>query len=901
MANTLPNTIGPFVVLRQLGEGSMGVVYAGFDVDLDRKVALKLVHRSLVGKPQARARMLREAQALARLSSPHVVQVYQVGEHRDGSIYLAMEYVEGQTLRVWLKERRPWPRVLRTICDAGRGLAAAHAAGLVHRDFKPENVLIDGDDRPRVLDFGLVVSEGEADDDEPLSVASIEHASYLSTLAAQATPLSEIESPRGFRRVVGTPAYMSPEQHLSEVTGPTSDVYSFAVTLYEGLYGVRPFTGASWQEIREKALNGVVPPPPTDTKVPRRIFRVVARGLAVSPEERWPSIDAMLAALEHDPWKRRVQALGVVGALGAVSALSYSAAVQQTSGSTSCDGAGGVVTAIWGEKERRGLEVAFRATGASFAEDARSRVTMRLDGYAAELARAQRRLCVDNLAGAATPRLLDLRSACLGRRRSRLARLVDVLVTADRDTVENAVQAAAALPSVGGCDDDDRLLSAQPLPEDEVIAARVKSLQEELSRAESMESLGHYDTGIALAQEVYDEALLLGYSPLVAEAALDLGSALAAAGRAGESEAPLVEALNVGIQSDLHEVAAEAASRWIYAVGEGLGRHAEALGAAPFAVALVDRVGDDGRLRALLHNNLGLVFDLAGDDARARAEYERTIQILATAKGEPDPLLATTHHNLGSMLFDQGDLVAARTHHGEARELYAAILGEQHPVLGHPLASLGDIAIETGRVESAVALYSDALVRMERSYGVNHVYVTQPLAGLGRAHARQRSRVAVEEFRRVIEIAESQNVAAPPVADALVGLAEIELRDGLIKQARINLDRAAAVIVEAEGSKGWRYARVALQAGLAAQIASDRGRAIYWFEEALDSPSGSRGAVIRAQAALALAQVLLEGDAPSAEARVRVCALVDEASRGLVEASSRAEAERVRARACIPP
>ena len=158
-----PTAIGPFVVLRKIGEGSMGVVYAGYDVALDRKVALKLVQRKLVNKPRIRARMVREAQALARLSSPYVVQVYQVGEHADG-IYLAMEYVEGEDLRAWFRDPKiGWRQLLRALCDAGRGLAAAHAAGLIHRDFKPEHVLVGRDGRARVLDFGLVLSEGEDD------------------------------------------------------------------------------------------------------------------------------------------------------------------------------------------------------------------------------------------------------------------------------------------------------------------------------------------------------------------------------------------------------------------------------------------------------------------------------------------------------------------------------------------------------------------------------------------------------------------------------------------------------------------------------------------------------------------------------------------------------------------
>ncbi|MCA9636853.1 MAG: protein kinase [Myxococcales bacterium] len=292
------------MVLRKIGEGSMGVVYAGYDVALDRKVALKLVQRKLVNKPRIRARMVREAQALARLSSPYVVQVYQVGEHADG-IYLAMEYVEGEDLRAWFRDPKiGWRQLLRALCDAGRGLAAAHAAGLIHRDFKPENVLVGRDGRARVLDFGLVLSEGEDDleDDDGSMVGPVADAKALmATMEATESPPPEVTTRRPrMRRVAGTPAYMSPEQHFGGAVGPASDLFSFAITVYEALYGVRPFEGSSWREIQEKVRRGVIPPPPPDSPVPRWLFRVVQRGLQRAPEDRWPDIEAMVAALEKE-------------------------------------------------------------------------------------------------------------------------------------------------------------------------------------------------------------------------------------------------------------------------------------------------------------------------------------------------------------------------------------------------------------------------------------------------------------------------------------------------------------------------------------------------------------------------------------------------------------------------
>ena len=207
----------------------MGVVYAGFDVQLDRKVAIKLVHRHLLDRPEVRLRMTREAQAMARLSSPHVVHVYQVGEHDDG-IYMAMEYIDGQTLGAWLRARpRPWQVVLRTVCDAGRGLAAAHHAGLTHRDFKPDNVLVDAEGRARVLDFGLAQTERararayRAEERRRRSTTCTVPEARAS-IAGDEHPL--VRAPDGDGKALGTPAYMSPEQHFGGAGRPATRISS---------------------------------------------------------------------------------------------------------------------------------------------------------------------------------------------------------------------------------------------------------------------------------------------------------------------------------------------------------------------------------------------------------------------------------------------------------------------------------------------------------------------------------------------------------------------------------------------------------------------------------------------------------------------------------------------------
>ncbi len=310
-----PVRIGRFLVMRPLGSGGMGVVYAAYDEELDRRIAVKLLRPGSSEHDQAR--LQREAQAMARLSHPNVATVHEVGAV-DGQIYVAMEYVRGQTLQEWLAAApRSWREVIEHFRAAGLGLAAAHAAGLVHRDFKPSNVLVGDDGRVRVVDFGLVRSSG-GEEGEAAAVAA-------SQVMGPATPLATSLTMTG--TIMGTPAYMSPEQHRGAPTDARSDQFSFCVALYEALHGVHPFAGRTVGEVRAAVLAGRVPPPPRESKAPVWLGRVLARGLAVDPAARWPSMDALLDALAADPEARasarRRGALGVVVAAAVILGIGW--------------------------------------------------------------------------------------------------------------------------------------------------------------------------------------------------------------------------------------------------------------------------------------------------------------------------------------------------------------------------------------------------------------------------------------------------------------------------------------------------------------------------------------------------------------------------------------------------
>jgi len=284
VVSTMPPTVGRFEIQSRLGAGGMGMVLLAIDPLLGRKVAIKLV-RFAPDDAAAQRRLVREAQALAQVSHEHVIVVHDVGMH-DGQVYFAMEYVPGGTLTRWQAERG-WREIVDQYIRAGRGLQAAHDAGLVHRDFKPDNVLVGDDGRLRVTDFGLVGVE---------VMRSPSVASELGTTLTQT----------GAR--MGTPRYMAPEQYLGTDVDARADQFAFCVALYEVLYGQRPFSGDNYAELEASVLAGAVRPLPPDADVPTGVRDAVLRGLRREPDDRFPTMRELLAALEAGGRQARASA-----------------------------------------------------------------------------------------------------------------------------------------------------------------------------------------------------------------------------------------------------------------------------------------------------------------------------------------------------------------------------------------------------------------------------------------------------------------------------------------------------------------------------------------------------------------------------------------------------------------
>jgi serine/threonine protein kinase len=295
--------VGRYEIRSRLGAGGMGVVYRAHDPDLDRPVAVKLVHSDSSTDAKARARMLREARALAKLSHPNVITVYDVGTE-DEQVFVAMELVAGLDLRRWLERARKsphtpsadWRRVVELFIAAGRGLAAAHEVALIHRDFKPENVLVGDDGRVRVLDFGLARVH------RPVAAATEDEAQA----AADATGAGPgerglLQTSGGLTQtgaMMGTPLYMAPELYAGKPADERSDQFAFCASLYEGVYGQLPFGARTLARHRLAVEAGEVVEPPPDAAAPHALWRLVARGLSPDPAARHPSMASLLAALE---------------------------------------------------------------------------------------------------------------------------------------------------------------------------------------------------------------------------------------------------------------------------------------------------------------------------------------------------------------------------------------------------------------------------------------------------------------------------------------------------------------------------------------------------------------------------------------------------------------------------
>ena len=863
--------IGRYVVLEKLGAGGMGVVYGAYDPELDRKVALKLLLPRAKGSvgTKEQQRLFREAQAMAQLNHPNVVAVHDVGEH-DGRVFLAIEFVLGRTLTAWLAEgSRSWRDCLDVFLAAGDGLAAAHRAGLIHRDFKPDNVMIGDDGRVRVMDFGLArVDQTETPtvprEHEPRDFSENSLSNRLTLTGA----------------MLGTPAYMAPEQFEGARVTAQCDQFAFCVALHEALYGERPFPGDSFAALAFNVLQGNRRELPARSEVPSWLRSIVSRGLAPEPDRRFPTMQALLEAIREGqtrPRKTRILAGFAAIAVFAGGGAAYTH-VDELRRVASCESDGASIGEVWDEDIAKELERSLGSIAGAPGASTASRLAPFLSEFADEWDRATTNGCLEaTVEDTWSQATFTTSKQCLSAQRTQFELLLAELGAANAESLNSLARGAATLPKPANCR-DARYLAIIPAPPAEQ-AQSIEAVRRELAQAGAAQLAGRYDEAYELANGALIQAQSLEWPPLIASAHLQVGTAHDRLGRIPEAEENLENAYFGGFEAGALSVAADAALRLVTNVGETQARHKEGRRWVRHYRLALTRMGldQDDLQYATLANVTGAMAKVEGDFVAAKTQFEQAIRTGEDALGPGHPMVAKFLANLGAVQTELGDYAAAQvsleraleilgrtlgpdhpdvalvlTHLGaahqrqgnnqEAASSYTRALeieersqGPEHPSLGDSLNNLANVRYLLGDYEQAKTLHDRALRLREKSFGKSHPSVASSLGNLAfvyRAEGKYERAQALHE--RSLEIYLGiVSPTHPIVAATYNNLADLDADLGEYKRARNRYEQAIAIYAELDGPEppNLSYpltglARVALIEGNAAEALELSRRAV---------------------------------------------------------------------------
>jgi tetratricopeptide (TPR) repeat protein/predicted Ser/Thr protein kinase len=712
--------VSRYVVIKPVGRGGQAVVFLAYDPRLDRRIALKLLPVAKLGGA-GRERLLREAQALARLSHPNVVPVYDVGTLRE-TAFVAMEFVDGVTLEEWLRQPHPLAHKLAVMREAGRGLAAAHDAGLVHRDFKPANVLIGADGRVRVVDFGLARSLPDA----------LEASTVLSTALSPAPDDSGAQH-RHLRHVtrdehiVGTPAFMSPESLANGLDDARSDQYSFGLTLHRALVGdgaaaaEATVTLPTLSERPARPQPPQQPQPPRPPELPPWLARIVQRTLSPDPADRFPSMHAVLVALDRDPaaQRRRVLALGAIVML--VALLCAVVLDQQRHERLRCKSGDSRIAAVWSADAAARLHRAFAASSLPYAPALADTVSRQLDDYAHRWAAMDDDSCAaTHVRGEQSEEALDLRSACLERRRGELAALVTALDGANADAVRNAGQAVQSLTPLDSCADVTALRAQQPRPRDAAQLRRIAALEERVAEVQARFAVGHFRQAAERGESLLREVTDAGYLPLLATLELWLGRSYKdlqdpeAGGHSSKALAHFSASFSSALKGHSDHLAAQAAALLAMALlydteADHLERHRQWVS---IAEATIHRAGGDAIAESVLTR--GRCFSLF--ETAPLSEQLTCFEDLVHKLTEAKQLKGRDLDNLGQCYVDIGRLDEGVRWAERGVQLSTEQLGASHPATLSAGATLCYAYEERGDLDKALATCTAALREEQRDY-----------------------------------------------------------------------------------------------------------------------------------------------------------------------------------------
>ncbi|MCB9754093.1 MAG: tetratricopeptide repeat protein [Myxococcales bacterium] len=663
--------------------------------------------------------------------------------------------------------------------------------------------------------------------------------------------------------LLGTPRYMSPEQHrLAEATA-RSDQFSFCVALYEGLYRAPAFAGKSARGYGMNVQLGRLEAPPRGASVPAWLRRVLVRGLAPAPEERWPSMDALLAALSRDAG-RRWRTLGVALGLAAlVAGVSYTVAERRASQALAeaqvCTGAAARLVGTWDVARGEAIARAFRATELSYAEDAAARVQQGLDARAEAWVSMHTETCKRHHQGELSSNQLELQMACLEDRRGELAAIVEVLSAANDQVVEQSVDAVAKLRPLRRCADAEYLQAAVKPPDDPETAAAVDELRARAMKLKVAVDTGDFAAGRDGAAALLEEARALGYRPLIAEALFLYGFACTQAGDHAGSIEPLREAFWTAVGRDANVTAAMAAGNLAFVHGASLLQFDEGRMWARHAEAFIERVGGDPELTASLANSRGALAMRANEYEEAERQFLTAIRVHEGAHGQRGPTLGRYHANLAGVYGAQYEWEKSEQHSRRAHELFARELGPSHPLVAHPLNTLGNALKEQGRYEEALALMRRSVEIYERAVGPEHPTLATFLNNLGTAQLRLKDYDAAREtFARALAVREQAlGPEHPQVATIVSNFAHIALETQQFAEAREHYSRALEILTGAFGEDSPFLALIYSGLGRAALGLGDVDEAIAKLERALELANDASRKTVLSEARFGLARALL--------------------------------------------
>ncbi|HEY1814494.1 MAG TPA: serine/threonine-protein kinase [Kofleriaceae bacterium] len=765
-----------YEVKHELGRGGMGTVYLAHDRTLGRDVALKL-HRADAATGSAASRLQREALAMAKLAHPNVVSVFEIGD-LDNRMYVAMEYVRGGTLRAWTQQRHGWREIVAMLVATGRGLAAAHAVGLVHRDFKPENVLVGDDGRPRVGDFGLARASA-ADGTGTLAPAT---AIAIGTATASAS---------------GTPAYMAPEQMTGEPVDARSDQFAFCVVAWECLFGKRPFAGATVDVLARAIADHELEP--TVSNVPDRVRAVLDRGLAADPAKRFADMPALLAALERAAAPRTVRnAFAFAGGLAllVVGGVMVRHVVAVHSLVVRCEDTADVMRGRFDVAAHAQLATALIASGSPYGESAALHTLPVLDRATGLLADEAWNICRDTTLSPATR---ASRVACVNRRAGDVTSIIKQLSQPAPGMAEGAPDAAWSLTVPQPCTDGPA-----------GARAIAPSVRDRLAKIYALSDGRHVEEALAAAKQLLADTRASHDTASMIQVALVLGGLQDEMDHAAASASfQLAETGAEEIGDDL-DAASALASLATDAVMGGAGQYAEAHRDIDLARAKLARIGGNPELeiRLAFIESQVLMSEQRGGDA------ERALLAVLKRAGElyPEnhPHFAQIYGTLAQIEDGIGKYSDELVNAQKCYDLAEAAYGDGHPTTVEALLTLGIAQAKTGHLDDA----RKNLTAVLGMFPPGHPLRLSAQAGLGSLELQAKHLPAA---RTAFEDARAGYVAAEGSASNDVALMDDDL-GGVYQELgdldhAIASDREAVAIYRAEGADGTAHLAAAL-AGL---------------------------------------------------------------------------------------